>query len=113
MKVSIQLGNLSGNQLQLILNLGSFELFSVDTKCDLRLILRSNLRRSLLKFCLLYFLGRGQKLRFLLSKENSPFEKRLSDKFTTFPKGSNLVLAFDRSAFLSFLWPLLHVASRG
>ena len=110
MKVSTQLGNLSGNQLLLFLNLGSFESFSVDPKCGLSLIL---VRRSLLRFCLLYLLGRGQKLRFLLRKENSLFEKRLSDKLTTFPKGSNLVLTFDRSVFFSFLWPLLTVASTG
>ena len=63
------------------------------------LILRENLRRSLLRVCLLYLLGRGQKLRSLLSKQNSLFEKRLSDKLTTFPKGFNLVLVFDRSVF--------------
>ena len=113
MKVSTQLGNLSGNQLLLHLTLGSFELFSIDPKCALSLILRKNLRRSLLKFCLLYLLGRGQKLRFLLCKENSLFDKRLSGKLVTFPKGSNLVLTFDRIVFLSFLWPLLPVASRG
>ena len=113
MNVSTQLGNLSGNQLLLLLNLGSFELFSVDPKCVLSLILRQNLRRSLLRLCLLYLLGRGQKLKFLLSKENSLFEETLSDKLTTFPKGSNLVLTFDRSVFLRFLWPLLPVASRG
>ena len=62
---------------------------------------------------LLYLLGQGQKLKFLFSKENLPFENRLSDKLTTFPKGSNLVLTFDQSVFLSFLWPLLPVASRG
>ena len=39
MKVSTQLGNLSGNQLLLLLNLGSFELFSVDAKCAVSLIL--------------------------------------------------------------------------
>ena len=39
-KVSTQLGNLSGNQLLLLLNLGSFELFSVNLKCALSLILR-------------------------------------------------------------------------
>ena len=33
MEVSTQLGNLSGNQLLLLLNLGSFELFSVDPVC--------------------------------------------------------------------------------
>ena len=109
MNVSTQLGNLSGNQLLLLLNLGSFELFSVDPKCALSLILRQNL----LRLCLLYLLGRGQKLKFLLSKENSLFEETLSDKLTTFPKGSNLVLTFDRSVFLRFLWPLLPVASRG
>ena len=38
-KVPAQLGNLSGNQLLLLLNLGSFELFSVDPKCALSLIL--------------------------------------------------------------------------
>ena len=32
---------------------------------------------------------------------------------TTFAKGSNLVLTFDWSVFLGFLWPLLPVASRG
>ena len=37
----------------------------------------------------------------------------LSDKLTTFPKGSNLVLSFDRSVFLIFLWPLLPVVSCG
>ena len=67
----------------------------------------------MLRFCLLSLLGRGEKLRFLLSKENSLFEKRLSDELTTFPKGSNLVLTFDRRVFLSFMWPLLPVASRG
>ena len=61
---------------------------------------------------MLYLLGQGQKLRFLLSKENLLFEKRLSNNLTTFPKGSNLVLTFDRSVFLRFLWPLLPVASR-
>ena len=40
MKVSTQLSNLSGNQLLLLLNLGSFELFSFDPKCVLSLILR-------------------------------------------------------------------------
>ena len=34
------LDNLSGKQLLLLLNLGLFELFSVDSKCALRLILR-------------------------------------------------------------------------
>ena len=67
----------------------------------------------MLRFCLLYLSGREQKLRFLLSKGNSLFEKRLSDKLTMFPKGSNLVLTFDQSVFLSFLWPLLPVASGG
>ena len=67
----------------------------------------------MLRFCLLYLLGRGQKLRFLLSKGNSLLEKSLSDKLTTFLKGSNLVLTFDRSVFVRFLWPLLPVASRG
>ena len=66
-----------------------------------------------MRFCFLYLLGRGQKLRFLLSKENPLFEKRLSDKLTTFLKRSNLVLTFDRSIFLSSLWPLLPVASCG
>ena len=33
-------GNLSGNQLLLLLNLGSFEFFSVVPKCALSLILR-------------------------------------------------------------------------
>ena len=61
---------------------------------------------------MLYLLGRGQKLRFLLSKGNSLLEKSLSDKLT-FSKGSNLVLTFDRSVFVRFLWPLLPVASRG
>ena len=41
------------------------------------------------------------------------FEKRLSDKLTTFPKGSNLVLTFDRSVSFIFLWPMLPVATRG
>ena len=36
MKVSTQLGNLSGNQLLLHLNLGSFELLLVDPKCALK-----------------------------------------------------------------------------
>ena len=78
MKVSTQLGNLPGNQLLLLLNLGLFELFSVDPKCALSLILRWNLRRSLLRFFLLYLLELGQKLRFLLSKEiqNALFEER-------------------------------------
>ena len=67
----------------------------------------------MLRFCLLYLSGREQKLRFLLSKGNSLFEKRLFDKLTMFPKGSNLVLTFDQSVFLSFLWPLLPVASGG
>ena len=67
----------------------------------------------MLRFCLLYWLGREQKLRFLLSKENLLFEKRLPDKLATFPKGSNLVLTFDRSIFLDFLRPLLPVSSRG
>ena len=40
MKVSTQLGDLSGNQLLLLVNLGSFELFLVDPKCALILILR-------------------------------------------------------------------------
>ena len=40
MKVSTQLGNLPGNQLLLLLNLGLFELFSVDPKCALSLLLR-------------------------------------------------------------------------
>ena len=39
MRVSTQLGNLYRNQLLLILNLGSFELFSVDPRCALSLIL--------------------------------------------------------------------------
>ena len=82
------------------MNLGSFELFSVDPKCALTLILQYNFRRFLLRLCLLYFLGREQKLRFLLSKENSLFEKGLWHKLTAFPKGSNLVLIFDRSVFL-------------
>ena len=112
MKNSTQLGNLSGNQLLLLLNLGSFELKWVYPKCALSLILRQNLRRSLLRFRLLYLLGWGQKSRFLLSKENSLFEKGLPDKLTTFPKGSNLVLTFDRSVFSSFLSPPLPVASQ-
>ena len=40
MKVSKQLGSLPGNQLLLLLNLGSFELFLVDPKCALSLILQ-------------------------------------------------------------------------
>ena len=67
----------------------------------------------MLRFCLLSLLGREQKLRFLLNKENLLFEKRLPDKLATFPKGSKLVLTFDRSNFLGFLRPVLPVASRG
>ena len=52
-----------------------------------------------MKFCLLYLLGRGQKSRFLLSKQNSLFGKSLSDKLATFPKGYNLVLTFDQRDF--------------
>ena len=66
-----------------------------------------------MRFCLLYLLDQGQKLRFLLSNKNSLFKERLSDKLTTFATGSYLILTFDRNIFLSFLWPLLHVASRG
>ena len=40
MKVSTQLGNLSGNQSLLFLNLRSLGLFSVDPECTLSLILR-------------------------------------------------------------------------
>ena len=112
-KVSTQLGNLPGNQWPLLLNLGSLELISVDAKCALILVLQQNVRRSLLRFCLLYLLGRGQKLILLLSKQVALFKKSLSDKLTTFRKGSNLVLTFDRSVFLGFLWPLLPAASRG
>ena len=39
-KVSTQLGNLPGNQWPLLLNLGSFELISVDAKCALILVLQ-------------------------------------------------------------------------
>ena len=39
------------------------------------------------------------------------YQKCLSDKLTAFPKGSNLVLTFDRINFLSFLCPLLPVAA--
>ena len=55
MKVSTQLGNLSGNQLLLLLNLGSFELSSVDPKFARSLILQSSLRKFLLRFfCCIY-----------------------------------------------------------
>ena len=110
MKVSTQLGNLSGNQLLLLLNLGSFELFSVDPKCVLSTV---KLKKIFVEVLFIIFVRPRRKIKILLSKENSLFEKRLSDKLTTFPKGSNLVLTFDRSVFLSFLWPLLPVASRG
>ena len=56
----------------------------------------------MLRFCLFWY---AKDKRFLLSKENSLFEKRLSDKLTTFPKGSNLVSTFDRSFFSS--WGLI------
>ena len=36
MKVSAQLGNVFGNHLLLLLNLGSFELLLVDPKCALK-----------------------------------------------------------------------------
>ena len=48
-----------------------------------------------MRFCLLYLLGRGQKSRFLLRKQNSLFEKSLSDKLTMFPKAYNFVLTFN------------------
>ena len=52
-----------------------------------------------MRFYLLCLLGRGQKLRFLFSKKNSLFEKRLSDKLTTFPKGSILHDGYDYLRF--------------
>ena len=39
-KVSTQLGNLPGNQWPLLLNLGSFELISVECECALILVLQ-------------------------------------------------------------------------
>ena len=58
-KVSTQLGNLSGNQLVMLLNLGSFALLSVDRRSVLSLTLRWNLKRSVLRSCLLCLLDRG------------------------------------------------------
>ena len=56
--------------------------------------IKVNLKRSLLRFYLLYSLQQEKNLD-LLHKENLVFEKCLSIKLTMFPKGSKLVLTFD------------------
>ena len=57
------------------------------------------LKKIFVEVLFIKFVWLRTKIKILLSKQNSLFEKSLSDKLTTFPKVSNLVLTFDRSVF--------------
>ena len=72
------------------------------------------LKKVFVDVLIVIFVRPRTKVKILLSKEISFFEKTFSDKLAMFSKICNLVLTFDQSAlFFSFLWPLLLVASRG
>ena len=65
-KVSTQLGNLSGNQLLLLLNQGSFELFSVDLKCALSLIFQVKLKKIFVEVLFIMFVRPRAKIKIFI-----------------------------------------------
>ena len=84
MKVSTELGNLSGRQLLLPLNLESFVLFSVDPSHSLSLKLWYNLR-YLWRFFFI-FVRMRTKIKIFMKSRKLTFWKKISDKLIAFKR---------------------------